>query len=312
MADIPTEGTVDKPYRQNPPRLFQEVHWVGGTFAASVLIEVPEAANAVFLWSETWEEAKTLSAAGNFYNPRAGAFGNPNSTPTFVLGGYNSFHLGEGFSRFAAWIEASTDVGETWARGYDGANSQVVSIVYSKTEEVFYAQAASDLKGFTPDFTWLLLKSSDGMGWGVAETAPGGPDAHRYVFPAMNAAADPIYQDGDGNNCCGGVYGYDRARKILMAPYPDVVAATLDNKSYGWQVQIRKEDEDGDRTFDYVDIPGIDQVYSVAYSGGVWQAAGSGSGPIPRIATSTDDGETWLTTYSGSEGRVLVALGTSL
>lgn len=30
MADLPSEGTVQKPYWQNPPRVFWEVHWTGG------------------------------------------------------------------------------------------------------------------------------------------------------------------------------------------------------------------------------------------------------------------------------------------
>lgn len=30
MADIPIEGSVDKPFRENPPRMLLEVHWAGG------------------------------------------------------------------------------------------------------------------------------------------------------------------------------------------------------------------------------------------------------------------------------------------
>lgn len=27
--DIPVEGSVDKPYRENPPHMLKEVHWSG-------------------------------------------------------------------------------------------------------------------------------------------------------------------------------------------------------------------------------------------------------------------------------------------
>jgi len=30
MSDLPPEGSVDRPYYQQPPRQFLEVHWSGG------------------------------------------------------------------------------------------------------------------------------------------------------------------------------------------------------------------------------------------------------------------------------------------
>jgi hypothetical protein len=29
MSDIPPEGTVERPFRENPPRLLREVNWGG-------------------------------------------------------------------------------------------------------------------------------------------------------------------------------------------------------------------------------------------------------------------------------------------
>lgn len=302
MADIPTEGSVDKPYRQNPPRMFQEVHW-GGGFAVGVGI-----VNGVLLLhgSKTWAEAKTLSRERTNYNNRAGAFGNPVSrvdddgnpisTPTFLLGGQATVTTDEfpGFL-FVSWIEASTDGGKTWVSSYEANQSLVAAIVYDKTEQVFYAQVtAGDVGDGT--YTWQVLRSPDGMSWGVVETAPA---LERYASPIMTAAADPIYQDAEGNNCPGGVYGYNKAKKILMAPYPDVIAYAHAGRFGSEQIQIRKEDDAGARTYSYVDIPGMDYVVSVAFSGGLWQAAGrDNAGDVARIATSADDGRTWVITYA--------------
>jgi len=30
MSEIPPEGTVERPFRENPPRLLLEAHWGGG------------------------------------------------------------------------------------------------------------------------------------------------------------------------------------------------------------------------------------------------------------------------------------------
>jgi hypothetical protein len=129
----------------------------------------------------------------------------------------------------------------------------------------------------------------------------------------MTAAADPIYQDGDNHNCPGGVYGYDWAKKILMAPYPDIAAFAYEQRFTAPQVQIRKEHESGERTYTYINMPGgMTQIVSVAFAGGMWQATGGTDDETALIATSTDDGETWSITYSQAApagGIAMIALG---
>jgi hypothetical protein len=284
------------------------VHWGAVEFAAAVDSRVGSDVNTILLHgSQTWTDGATVSGARTIYNARAGAFGIPGNAPTFVFGGaaLRSIDAPPGYL-YVAWIETSTDTGKTWARTHEATQSFVTAIVYDKANQVFYAQATAENQDGS-HYVWQVLRSQDGMSWGVVETAPGGPTHNDYYSPLMNGAADPIYQDGDGNNCAGGVYGYDKAKKILMAPYPDVIS-TYEGRFTGTQVQIRTEHEDGLRTTTYVDIPGMPQVSSVAYAGGVWQIAGSASAGAV-IATSAD-GATWASTYNGpaqSAARMVLA-----
>jgi hypothetical protein len=309
MPSLP-EGSRERPYRENPNEHLKEVHWGGGGFNVGVNLFVTSpdgnTTNAVFVQgSKSWTETKTISGPLTLYDNRAGAFGNP-GTQTFVLGGQATvFGVGPAGVRYDAWIETSKDGGKTWARSYAAAGGFVVAIVYDKANKVFFAQVTADagpvLRAGTGDYVWQVLRSVDGAAWSVVDTADGGPANNRYASPIMTAAADPIYQDAAGNNCPGGVYGYDKAKNIVMAPYPDIETFAYEARFGGSQVQIRKA-----LGTSYIDIPGMDRVFSVAYSGGVWVAAGAGDTAL--IATSMDDGETWATTYSagpsGSQARV--------
>jgi len=315
MSDLPAEGSVDRPYAEAPyVEWLRSVNWSGGFMVGvNLSVEGPDGntTNTILLHgAKSWTEAKTLSGARTIYDNRAGAYGNPPTgtdasgnpikTPTFLLGGQTTVFGGTypGFL-YTAWIETTTDGGKTWTRSYEADQSFVVAIVYDKTDKVFYAQATANATG-GDDYVWQVLKSADGLSWDVVETTPGGPGAGSYASPIMTEASDPIYQDGNGNNCPGGVYGYDEAHKILMAPYPDIVPFAYERRFGAPQVQIRTENQAGHRSYTYIDIPGMDTIVSVAFSGGMWQAAGSGEGA--QIATSTDDGDTWTTTYS--EGPV--------
>lgn len=325
MSDLaPVEGSIDKPYVENPyTALLKSVGWSGGfMLGVNHLVEGTDGdtADAILLHgSKSWTEAKTLTRARTIYDNRAGAYGNPPTkidangnpikTPTYLLGGGATvFGVPDPGFLYVGWIETTTDGGKTWTRSYEAEQSRVVAIVYDKTDKVFYAQATANDTGGA-DYVWQVLKSADGMTWAVVETSPGGPATNQYASPIMTAAADPIYQDGNHNNCPGGVYGYDEAKKILMAPYPDIVPFAYERRFGAPQVQIRTENPAGHRTSTYIDIPGLDTIISVAYSGSMWQAAGSGD--TAQIATSTDDGETWDITYSaGPAGSsAMVVLG---
>lgn len=327
MSDLPpAEGSADKPFVENPyTALLKEVHW-GGGFMVGVNVGFagagPRTDVILLRGAKSWTEAKTLTGGvGTQYDNRAGAYGNPLTgidangnpinTPTFVLGGLTDVFGGgpTGGDLLSAWIETTTDGGQTWIRSYEAENSWVVAIVYDKMDQVFYAQATANA-GLSADYEWQVLKSLDGFHWTVVETTPGGPDTNQYASPIMTAAADPIYQDGNGNNCPGGVYGYDWAKKILMAPYPDIVAFAYESRFTAPQVQIRKEPEPGHRIFTYIDIPRMTQIVSVAFAGGMWQATGTDD-EAALIATSTDDGETWAITYSQDEpgGIAMIVLG---
>jgi hypothetical protein len=295
------------PYVESPLDRIVNVNWGGGFTAGVNLVDDEGGTNiykTVLLHStgQHWTEGKTLVGnPGDVYDNRAGAVGNPSDIPTFLLGGLHV--VDEPTLHYVAWIERSTDGGRTWTRVYEANDSFVIAIVYDQTNRVFYAQATANNTG-TGTYNWQVLKSTNGLSWTVVETSP-----------IMTAAADPIYQDANHHNCPGGVYGYNKAKKILIAPYPDIVAYAYEGRGASPQIQIRTEDDTGVRTFVYKDIPGMDRISSVAYSGGVWQAAGylSGSGvQTAKIATSTDDGTSWTVGYSvaGPIGNsAMIALG---
>src|SRR4029077_1915033 len=177
MSDLPpAEGSADKPFVENPyTALLKSVGW-GGGFMAGVNLRIAGVSdvNAVLLrGAKSWTEAKTLSGGRTLYDNRAGAYGNPRSTSTFLFGGQATVYGGSspGFL-YLAWIEATTDGGQTWTRTYEAEQSYVAALVYDKTDEVFYAQATANADGGT-HYVWQVLKSEDGMSWAVVETTAG-------------------------------------------------------------------------------------------------------------------------------------------
>jgi len=325
MSDpVGPEGSVEKPFRENPPEHLRSVHWGGAEFTVGVNLRVaaPEggSTNTIFLRGSGngWTGSKTLAGSLTVNDNRCGAYGAPANAPTFLLAGLSTkFDSSPVGFLYTAWIEASTDAGATWVRGYEADHSFVVALVYDKEQSKFFAQAVTDAQKFPgdEDYTWIVLESRDGLSWGVVESTPGHPGVgNQYASPIMTAAADAIYQDGFNNNCPGGVYGYNKAAKILMAPYPDIVAFAYEGKFGSPQVQIRSEDETGYRAYRYIDIPGMESVVSVAYAGGIWQAAGFSSDDTAVIATSKNVGTTWDITYSqagpgGTSARIVLGRG---
>ena len=114
-----------------------------------------------------------------------------------------------------------------------------------------------------------------------------------------------------------GIYGYDKKKNILITPevMPAIIYGTgthdptfivLDpfHPERGGEakstVKVIKKDENGKDITKIVDT-GVPQVWSVAFAGGVWQAAGGGITPNQgsMVATSIDDGETWTRVETG-------------
>jgi hypothetical protein len=308
---------VDPPWRLDPLQNIVNVSWGAGVFACGVV----QGVSLILLYYKSsaggWVKGGTI--LGDF-DCRGGACGmvgadpgnNIKGTSVFLLGG-GELQVGGGQFLNVAYIMTSTDGGQTWIRSYTNDHSFVTAMVYDPQDQTFYAQATANAGRVNiAEYDWLVLKSSDGVSWVVVETTPATPGVdNNYYSPILIAAADPIYQDGNGNNCAGGIYGYDKSSKTLIAPYPDILSSQYEGRGSGTGIQIREEDTDGNQTTTHATIPGMHQVYSVAFAGGVWQASGRGPGDngSALVATSKDSGQTWATIYDLDDATAEVVLG---
>jgi hypothetical protein len=316
----PAQGPI---YRTDPLQTIVNVSWGGGSlFAAGQVTTVPGSNpqhNLEILTSKVktkaqkainWSQREELVVGSSVFDPRASAYGNPGAdpsagvkgTPTLLIGG-NEIRFGPAGAGFVyhTFIMTSTDGGLTWTRTHDQENGFVVAMAYDPKEQAFYAQH-TQIDPSTNTYSWTVLTSSDGSSWGVASSGDGANDG-LYASPIITSICDPIYQDGEGNNCPGGIYGYDKKKGIVIAPYPPFPAFHYESRDYGQQIQIITKDGSGD---DIKSVGGMDTVYAVAFAGGIWQAAGGSGDSTGVIAASIDDGKTWQIVHTCDAGVSLV------
>jgi hypothetical protein len=298
MADIPTEGTVEKPYRQNPPRMFIEVHWRSGPFVsgATRYADIDTAIRALVMgdpphWDNlgvgAFELGEVMGAAVG-----AGCFvlvGAANSQSTYSYG----------------VIMASRD-GRTWESVYTGqrlgdtdtANgSMVFGVVWDGAK--FWAGAHESNNGPNPATDVyevdLLLSSEDGRRWDEAgrHNIPIAEWGDGYETGLLAAHCSDKVKDSLENGVPDGFYGTKQLAdsELLIRPTSvrtiDYLFGGLSNPDGGIFASTVIV---GGRTVE-VGIP----VAAVAYAAGKWVAVGGAfaDGEAAQSAHSADDGETW-------------------
>jgi len=322
---------INPPYRLDPWQNIVNVNLgSGATFAAGILAD-QSGFNGTLLClrdrmpakksEQNWQSTGTFSKGDHVFNCRCGAYGDPGKdtsngvkgTPTFILGGIDfDFTTGPPTGvTYQSFIVTSTDGGKNWSKTYFTVNGFVEVATYDKNKQLFYAQT-TDLSSSFFNWDWVIISSPDGITWKEIKRIPNGGFNPNYASPIIVNASDSIYKDSSGHNCPGGVYGYNKGSRMVIAPYPDILAYTFVSRQSGDRIQILKFDKDGNRiSQDIKSIRGLKQVFSVAYAGGIWMASGHDGADNPGavIACSVDNGKNWATAYTRGTSFVPVVLG---
>lgn len=294
MADIPTEGSVEKPFRENPPRRLIEVHWSGGLFISGA---------ARYSYIDTTIRLLATAALPRWEPLGMGAFtdgeimGSAVGGGVFVLvGAANS-----GTTHSQGVIMASRD-GREWEQVYVGLNpddsdTSTGSVVFGAVWDGknFWAGAheshnpGRDMDPYEID---ILLSSNDGFSWAEAGrrvipfaewSSPG------YPTGLLEAHCAEAVRDSNGNRVPDGIYGHKGALLIRPSTVQRInylFGNPIADASFEPRVVIN------DRTTIDVGIP----VACVGYAGGAWLAGGGSytAGASAQSAYSTDDGLTWM------------------
>lgn len=299
MAGIPTEGSVDRPYRQNPPRMFIEVHWGGGTFVggAARYSEIDAAIRLVAIGGGGVPRWKNIGVGA--FGDSGEVMGSATGAGAVVLAGAAN----SGSTASYGVIMASHD-GRTWDLVYTGqksddtdtaAGSSVFGVVWD--EGKFWAGAHESNNGPNPATDVyevdILLSSEDGYTWAEA----GRRDIYFVAWPdgyptgLLAAHCSSRVTDSNGNGVPDGIYGRKQLADDELLIRPTVVQAidylfgtSGSNAAFATTVRVN------DRPVE-VGIP----VACVANAGGVWVAGGGllAEGESAQSAYSIDDGKTW-------------------
>jgi hypothetical protein len=322
----------DPPWALDPFQAVVNVNFGGGgLFAASMVFDssgfnLKSSFLRAKMPSKTSEQSWTITGSFSPFNhvveTRCGTYGNPGNNPTtgakgkptFVFAGLDQdFSAADGSFINRSFIETSIDGGKTWTISYSSLNSLASTAAYNDDKQLFYVQIADNLDA--PSFHWVTLSSPDGLAWSEAARFSAGSANPNYASPLLLDASSPLYKDATGQNCPDGVYGHDKKKRIVIAPYPKLTAYAAVKLYNGEQIEILKYDEHDTLLSRRVQsIGGMTRVFSVAFAGGIWTAtgaAGDDTNSFGKIAWSIDDGTNWTISYAGSSSSTvsLITLG---
>lgn len=217
---------------------------------------------------QIWEILLASEVGASVREVFCSSYANINGTPTFLLGGNNNYGQSDGWSGL---ILLSND-GRNWTTVLTvweqfSNNADVVNLVWDVNEGAFYADV--DVHASTvSDNGYRLYRSPDGHTW-----------------TRINIGTPPVFSEAVFKSHCNGkipgvedgYYGYDAVHDVLIQPW----------SSNNVLVSIAGVDE-------IIDT-GLGFVYAVAYAGGIWIAVGGNtSSDYPALASSTDNGKTWV------------------
>jgi hypothetical protein len=330
--DPPSDTGINPPWRLDPYQNIINVNFgSGGTFVAGVNADF-SGFNQTLLClrdlmltkksDQNWQSGGSFSGSNHNFDGRCGAYGNPGSdpstgkkgTPTFVIGGGDiDYNTGPptGFT-YRSFIVTSTDNGRNWTKTYTTVHGLTAVLAYDKIKQLFYAQTLDVTqadRGIGSNWDWVIISSVDGKIWKEIDRIANGGSNPNYASPIIVNACDSIYKDATGHNCPGGVYGYNKSKRMVIAPYPDMFAYSSTGDTARNQIQILTFDKDGNRLSREIrSVPGLNKIFSVAYAGGIWMASGDDGVSKGLVAYSVDDGKTWANGYTRDNSYLQVIL----
>jgi hypothetical protein len=295
------------PYSQDLLTQIVNVHWGGG----GVFIAVNQDGNIYYLKpggaNPTWEDLGTLGfvqgTPDDFSGfPEACAFGLTSvmDGEGNVIGQQSVFVIvgGIGHSNSKGMIMASRD-GKNWSKVFSfGADSETYrgsntfGVVFNEDDQKFYAGGHQSDSSFdhesgitTNTQTDLLFSSPDGFTWSAAGShaiiVSGNPPPPypEYNTGLLAAHCSTRVVDDNGNGVPGGIYGYNEAQAILIAPTNVPTIGYLGGTaglSLSTSVKVTISSDDDPAA--YPPDPGIPTT-CVANAGGEWVIAGGISDP---------------------------------
>jgi hypothetical protein len=292
-----------------------DVHWGGGVFIAG-----DDQSNIFFLEAgkNEWKNLGKLGFAEDegsmFTGWVQGSSYADKSRPVFVLVG------GGGRTKSLGIILASDD-GLKWTRvfqiGEDSdsfAGANMFGVVWNDDDNAFYAGGHQyDLSEALAVQTDLLFRSVDGYNWVEADrrSTTYSPDTvPEYKTGLLVSKCSTRIVDGNGNGVPDGVYAYDKASKILMAPVNvptiDYLNGTISVAPSGPGGGI-VVDNGGEGPTPPSD-PNISAI-GVAFSSGNWLAAGGSFPDYSTEAAIFGQDEKWLRLDPPGEGPVVTVIG---
>jgi hypothetical protein len=302
MSDLPPEGSVERPFRENPPRWLREVHWSGGKFVsgASRYDDIDAAIRYIAPpGMMRWDNL----GIGAFVEGEV--FGAARSSTAYVLVGaaYSASTNAYGV------IMRSRD-GRTWDHVYTGRlptdsptsqGGSVFGVVWDGAK--FWAgaheshAAERDVRG-PYEIDILLSSEDDGRSWTEVQSTE--IDIEQWGEPYVGLLAEHCsdqVKDRREQSVPDGVYGVKQIRVEGEDELQDLVIRPVNLPSINYLFgEVSFGDESDEVLLNgrpvRVGIP----VLCVANAGSVWVAGGGllAEGESAQSAYSTDNGETWV------------------
>ena len=261
--------------------------------------------------SKVFEEAQS-----QLYYPAAGAYGlvgaNPETNnpgkPTFIMVGQETyFGTSVDDPPFFKIIILTSFDGESWQESFSEKKGWGYAAAWDEANKRFLAQCVTDV---APDaYKHSVFASADGSDWSRIETSPGaeaGPAPQ--PSPLMMATGTPLVKDTLGNIVPNGSYYGKNANYMIIKP--KVLAPYYGSYEVSEPVAsvdiIKTDPETGQITQSIASLPF--PVSSVAYAGGIYQACGGTEALTAKIASSSDDGQSWNTDLSVAEHQAICVM----
>jgi hypothetical protein len=285
------------------PQRVVNVQWGGKAVAGSSWFGLDKSTYIYRLKSSKWEPILTFTPAQNIGLGNAVFASIAKDGPRFIVG--------TGFSDSGKTEIKMSKNTQDWVTVYSKSQAEVYGVCWDETEKAFYAAMTLREDGAQFD---VLLRSPTGSGWLEVSRATYGSLPAGYQSPIILHGGNKV-KDSNGNSVTNAFWGYNENSGILMyadPPYNYWGPPIGFDKLYGAKIVIKSPSGTTKKS-----LPGFGSIWAVAYGGGIWHAAGdsrSSNGDVSAkaiIATSTDNGVTWKTTFSGVAGTSIGSIAAS-